>query len=167
MKHNKNEGITTAFGKTYLYEEEKPVNSYNVFFNTVSDSVGGLCITRTNPNVLRKTFLMDWETIQIVWITDVESTEVSVDPKDVKRLSALITQFIDQCLKKNMESIILFDGVEYIINRTSFNQALNVIHHIKDIISMYNTNLIIPLSPKTIELKELKQLERELEIVNF
>ena len=154
-------------GKTYLYEEDKPVNSFKVFFNTVSEDVEGLCITRANPNDLKKSFPVLGKSTRIIWLTDVDSTDVTIDPNEVERLSAIITDFIYECLNKNSESIILLDGIEYIISRTSFVQTLQVIHHIKDIVSMYNTNLIIPLSPQAIDIKELKQLERELEIVRF
>jgi len=154
-------------GRTYLYEEDKPINSFKVFFNTVSDDVNGLLISRTNPNLLKKMFPIHDMSTKIIWLTDVESTDITIDPTEIERLGAVITDFIYNCLKKNQESIILLDGMEYIISRNSFNQTLQLIHHIKDYVSMYNTLLIIPLSPQAIDLKELKQLERELEVIKF
>ncbi len=161
------ENHDVELGRTYLYEEDKPLNSFQVFFNTVSDEVNGLLITRTNPSVLKKTFPDMHHNIKIYWLTDIESTEPSIDPTEIEQLDATITGFVNSSLKNNTESIILLDGMEYIISRNSFNQTLQLIHHIKDFVSMYNTLLIIPVSPNAIDIKELKQLERELEIIKF
>lgn len=154
-------------GRTYLYEEDKPINSFKVFFNTASHDVGGLLITRTNPSVLKKIYPGMHKNIKIYWLTDIDSTENTIDPTEIEQLGAVITEFVHLCLERNTESIILFDGIEYIISRNSFNQTLQLIHHIKDFVSMYNTLLIIPISPHAVDIKELKQLERELEIINF
>jgi hypothetical protein len=154
-------------GRTYLYEEDRPLNSFKVFFNSVNDDVLGLIITRTNPKMLQRTYQVLEKSTTVFWLTDVDSTDQTVDPNEVERLSAIITDFIYDCLKKNVESVILLDGVEYIMTKSSFNQTLQLIHHLKDIVSMYNTLLIIPLSPEAIEIRERKMLERDLDVVKF
>ncbi len=153
-------------GTTYLYEEDRPENSLR-FFNTVSKDVNGLLITRTNPTMLKRNYSIDENRTTIYWLTDIDSTDNTVDPNEVERISHIISEFINDCLKNNKESIILFDGLEYIITKNSFTKTLNLVHHIKDVVSMYNTLLIIPLSPNAIELRELKLLERELEVIRF
>jgi len=154
-------------GRTYLYEEDRPYNSFKVFFNTVSGDVRGLLITRTNPTMLKRSYKIQERSTQILWLTDIDSTDPTINPTEVERLSAIIKEFIFDSLKRNMESIIMLDGIEYIMTKNSFNQTLQLVHHVKDVVSMYNTLLIIPLSPNAIELRELKLLERELEVIKF
>lgn len=154
-------------GSTYVFLESRPVNSLKVFFNSVSREMAGLCITRTNPNILKKSYPVLHSNAKAIWLTDVDSTIDTADPSEPERLRLIITDFISDCLKKNIESIILLDGFEHLIRCNGFKTALMFIIHIKDFVSMYNTAMVVPVNRHILEEQELHQLEREFDIVRL
>ena len=119
----------------------------------------GLCITRTNPQRIRKENSL--KKTPVVWLTDMQTDEELVISPQLERLLHMITEFID----KSGRSVILLDGFDYLINTNNFKRVLHFIHHLRDKIAISDSRLIISISPLTVDERELKLLEGEVDVV--
>ena len=81
-----------------------------------------------------------------------------IDPTDLVRLSYAIKEFI----KKSENSIVLLDGLEYLITQNSFSEVLKFIQALNDFVSQSKTRLVVPLDYKAVGVQELHLLKREL-----
>ena len=144
-------------GITYLIEDEKPLKTFKLFADLVSNTTPGLCITRSFPTHIREDFKLKQSTI--FWLTR-RKGEKTIDPVQLTMISHIIQEFI----AKSKKSLILLDGIEYLIIQNDFKPVLRFIQHIRDEVLIQGANLLIPLSPDALSVSEVKLLERELEL---
>lgn len=142
----------------YLVKEESPEKSYEIFRDWVTHGRQGLCITRDFPAKIRKKYGL--EKTPIIWLSTSE-TENTVPPQN---LSALFYH-IENFLKKSNNGILLLSGLEYLITHNSFQSVLKFIQLLNEQIAIREAVLVVPLSPLTLEEKDLKMFERELTII--
>ncbi len=144
-------------GVTYLFEDETIAKAYEIFVNFLSEGGTGLCITRTYPPRVLKQYNLG--NIPIIWLTKQKSDE-NLDPVQLSLISHTIQQFIS----KEEGSMVILDGVEYLITQNEFKPVLRFIQHIRDEVFTQKANLLIPLSPNALATAEVKLLERDLEL---
>jgi PAS domain S-box-containing protein len=148
---------TLKHGFSYLIKEETPQKSFDIFVDYVTHSVSGLCITRTNPKFLREQY--SFKKTPFIWLSALKTTEYT-STVDLTELSISIKDFI----KKSKKSIILLDGIEFLITKSSYGEVLSFLQSVTEFISMTESIVVIPISPQTVEVKQLKLLEREMTI---
>ena len=146
-------GLETATG--YLVKEETPDSSYEIFKDWVTHGHQGLCITRDFPAKLRKKYGL--EKTPIIWLST-SDTENTIPPQN---LSALFYH-IENFLKKSEHGIILLSGLEYLITNNTYPSVLKFIQLLNEQIALRDSVLIVPISPLTLDEKDLKMFEREL-----
>ncbi len=139
----------------YLVKEEASDKSYEIFKDWVTHGHQGLCITRDFPAKIRKKYGL--EKTPIIWLSTSE-TENTVPPQN---LSALFYH-IENFLKKSEEGILLISGLEYLITHNSYSSVLKFIQLLNEQIAIRGAVLIVPISPLTLDEKDLKLFEREL-----
>jgi predicted hydrocarbon binding protein len=144
----------------YLIKEENPDKSYEVFRDWVTHGHQGLCITRDFPAKIRKKYGL--EKTPIIWLSTSE-TENTVPPQN---LSALFYH-IENFLKKSENGILLLSGLEYLITHNSYQSVLKFIQLLNEQIAIREAVLVVPLSPLTLDEKDLKLFERELTNLNL
>lgn len=149
--------IQLRAGITYLIEDEKPINAFRLFADFVTNTNPGLCITRNFPSHVSVDFTL--KKSSIYWLTR-RKGEMTIDPVQLTMISHIIQEF----MVKSKKSIILLDGIEYLIIQNDFKPVLRFIQHIRDEVLIQGANLLIPLSPESLSVSEVKLLERELEI---
>ncbi|MFX0085368.1 MAG: DUF835 domain-containing protein [Candidatus Hodarchaeota archaeon] len=145
-------------GITYLIEDERPLKAFRLFTNLVSNTNPGLCITRNFPSHISEDFKL--KKSSIFWLTR-RKGEMTIDPVQLTMISHIIQEF----MAKSEKSIIILDGIEYLIIQNDFKPVLRFIQHIRDEVLIQGANLLIPLSPEALSISEVKLLERELEIL--
>jgi predicted hydrocarbon binding protein len=143
-------------GTGYLVKEESGDLSYEAFVDCVTHGHQGMCITRDFPGKVRKRYGLERTTI--VWLSTAETEEVTVPPQN---LSALYYQ-IENFLKKSNRGIVLLSGTEYLVSHNSYQSVLKFVQLLNELIAVRGAVLMVSLSPKTLEEKDLKTLEREL-----
>jgi len=145
-------------GKTYIFTEYKSEKSMKLFFKEISSTdLTGLYISRMNPKDVAGG--RDLINVSYYWLTDsiTESNSVSPEPE---RVFALIADFLEK--NPNGDTIILLDGIEYLITHSNFDQALHLIQGLVDKIGVNSSRLIIPLNPDVLSSKEMALLERDV-----
>jgi len=142
-------------GHTYMVKEYKPERSFTLFLNEVNTGCKGLYISRTNPEQIKGRFKL--ENASIYWLTDSLTDEMSVSPEP-----DLLFAFISDFMEKNERSVILLDGLEYLITHANFEQVLRFVQGIKDKVGVHDSRLIIPINPRALSEKEMALLEKEM-----
>jgi hypothetical protein len=158
---DREKGVDLLDGRCYLIEEEKMINSLNLFIDLLSKGYKGYAITRTNPRYLEdKGGLND---AKMVWLTDKESSAISTIPPSLERIMYEIGDF----LRTEKKGCLVLDGIEYLISSNSFDPVLRFIRRIIDDVSESQSVLMFTIGPYTLKPQELKILEREMEKISY
>jgi len=146
---------------SYLIEEDRPVNSFRYFVDNLNLGLRGFALTRVNPKRLAEEH--DLGEATVLWLTDKEGdSENRVMPVLEK-----IIYRIEDFLNTPGRSILLIDGLDYLISSNSFDSVLRFLRRLIDEVSESDAILITSISPETIDEQGLKILEREMEIISF
>lgn len=147
-------------GYSYLIEEERPNHSLRIFAKHISETdFSGLCITRMLPEHVKQGYNM--KKASIVWLTETSVESISTIPPKPEQLFTMIRNMVG----KTKKSIILFDGVEYLISYNNFNLVLHFIQSLRDYLITNNSILILSINPFALEEKELKLIEKEMDYI--
>src|SRR5436190_550927 len=65
----------------------------------------------------------------------------------------------------NVEGVVLLDGLEYLIINNGFLQTLMFVEHVNEFVMQRQAIILLPVSPDTLEEKELALLERNLKVL--
>lgn len=147
-------------GKSFIIYENKYEKSFEIFKDLVTHNISGLAITRTPPKSIKKTY--DLEKTPFIWLSKIEGAN-TISPIYLNSLMNLVTEFIN----KGKDSIIILEGLEYLIAQNNFDIVLKFIQAIRDLLLIENSRLIIPLNKDAFSQKELAQLEKELEVLKL
>jgi len=144
-------------GACYISAERKSEKAFEIFTDLVTHGLQGLCVSRIRPETVRERFGL--RKTPIVWLTqNAEAGEKCISPTDMPRVHFVISDFLD----KAEESVILLEGIEYIITHNSFPSALKLIQLLNDRVMMHKSRLILPVDPVAVGEKELALLERDM-----
>lgn len=146
-------------GYAYLIKEAKPKKSFEIFMDQVTHDIQGLCVTRQHPSVIRT----EWglEKTPIIWLTN-QLGKVYINPTNIGILGETITRFIE----KSGDSVVIIDGVEFLIINNDFEKVLRMLHNITDAAMENRSRLIISIDPRTLHVREMALLERNMEIID-
>ncbi|MGC1120726.1 MAG: DUF835 domain-containing protein [Candidatus Methanofastidiosia archaeon] len=142
----------------YIITEKRPKVSYEIFADLVTHSIPGFIITREHPEKIRRRHRL--VRTPMLWLSR-SGVENTLSPDDLPRLVRLVDDFT----KKSEESVILLDGLEYLISQTDFPAVLKHLHELRDITVLNNARLIIPLHRGTLSMREYSILEKEFSIL--
>lgn len=145
-------------GFAYLVKETKPQKAFEIFQDQVTHNIQGLCVTRQHPTIIRK----EWglEKTPIIWLSN-QLGKVYVNPSNIGILSDTIVRFVE----KSGDGVILIDGIEFLIVNNDFDKVLRMLHHITEAVMENRSRLILSVDPRTLEIRELALLERNMEII--
>jgi parallel beta-helix repeat protein len=144
------------WGRAYILITKESDFGQDIFENLVEKSFGwGLCISRTHPSQLKTSMIMD--TVNKIWLSKT-SEERSISPTNITKIAHTINEFF----KSKDKSVILLDGMEYLINNNDFSKILKFIETIHERIVLNNGILLVPVNPTTMSEKNFEFLEKEL-----
>lgn len=144
-------------GESCLIESHDPVEAFEIFKDAVTHGIQGFSICRTHPKKVRGKYQL--ERTPILWLSTIETGD-SVDPKDLAKINHLVNQF----LKRATDSIVLLEGIEYLIIQNNFEKVIKALNSLNDYITISGSRLLVPVSPKTLSEKELSILEKEFRV---
>jgi DNA-binding response OmpR family regulator len=149
--------LRKGFG--YIVKEAKPEKSFDIFVDQVTHNIQGLCVTRQHPTTIRKTWML--EKTPIIWLSN-QLGKVYVNPTNIGILSDTIIRFVE----KSGDSVVIVDGIEFLIVNNDFEKVLRMMHHIVEAVMEYKSTLIISVDPRTLSVREMALLERNMEIID-
>ncbi len=146
-------------GACYLVKEKKPELSFRLFEILLGQKIPGLCITRQYPDrVRRERGLTD---VRIMWLSHTPGEDFH-NPTAIGTLAKVIQKFIED---NNGEGVVLLDGLEYLIINNGFLQTLMFVEHVNEFVMQRRAIIVLPISPETLEEKELALLERNMKVL--
>ncbi|MGB2581532.1 MAG: DUF835 domain-containing protein, partial [Thermoplasmata archaeon] len=119
----------------------------------------GLMITRVFPERIREEYHL--QVTPIIWLT--ESTgDRKIPPTSI----ALMTDALIRVMEGNPNSIVLVDGVEYLLTFNDFNRVLRSLDSLNETTWITKSRLIIAINPKAFDSKQIAMLERDRIVIN-
>ena len=143
--------LKKMLGKVTIFHDPTIERALLLFEKIHSLGIPGLCITRMPPYEVRSRF----PGVQVVWLSEVKD-ESSIPPTHTSRLKACIESFA----KKHENSVILLDGLEYLILYNGFDETAKLLNSIVDIAGYYNAAVIVPIDTKAMSESQVRLLER-------
>jgi len=155
----------TDKGTIYLVNEKKPLKSFEMFSSITFFNFKGMCIVRTDPEKIKTMYMLD--DIPVYWLSKVERVPDGrdsniLDPVNLRRIVDKINEFASE--EKN--PVILFEGVEYLINLNDFKIIMKVLSDVKDIVVSKDAIIILPFDLSILDEKNASMLEREVTILD-
>lgn len=144
--------FSLAEGRSYLADD--PKNAFVAFTELVRSGRSGLCITRTFPDTVRKTYGL--QTTPIRWLAE-ERRDDAIPPEDLTGLSLSVKDFI----AKAERPVVMLHGVEYLSNINGFNSVLRLLNGLNDASAQRGGILILPVIPNSLEKQEQALLDSE------
>jgi hypothetical protein len=138
----------------HAYLVKNPPLAYEVFTDQVTHGFHGLCISRTHPDLVRREHGLD--RTPVLWLSETHS-ESRISPTNRDQLIAQIEDFTS----KSERSIILLDGLEYLITKNGYERVLSLLQKINELIAVKKSCLIVPVNASALKERELALLERE------
>ena len=145
-------------GSTLLIEGKDSRLAYEAYIQELGVGREGLIVTRTHPDQVRETY--DIGDSRILWLC----SQPGVDRVDPLGLSILQNILLEHMREKN--SVILLEGVEYLVSENSIDKVLRLIYTLRDSSVISGSKFIMPLDTTTLSLKDLALIEREFTIKN-
>lgn len=140
-------------GRSYLIKERKPGRAWTRFARALDDGHEGMYVTRQHPNHVEKR----WgpKTLRVVWL----STTLGRDYVDPHNLGAL-TNLINAFTELPRRSIVLLDGLEYLMINNDFQRILKFLEYLNEIVAQRECTLLLSLDDRAFEARELALIER-------
>jgi len=145
-------------GFVYLVKEKRPGIAFAMFNEAVNRGAKGMLVVREHPNRLKQTH--EFKAEKIVWLTR-RVGEDHIDPTELSHLSMNISKFIEG----NKKSVLLIEGLEYLITQNNFETVLRFVNHMHDFVLAHDCAIIIVLDPRVLSMREIALLERSAKIV--
>lgn len=115
-----------------------------------------LFITRSGPFVMKSTVLN--ENIKLVFLRKEDNTGEFECCSDLEELTSVIKKFC----RENTNSAILLDRVDYLLTRYPFEQFLESLYQINDVISANNSLFFIHFDSAILDERQIAILRNEL-----
>ena len=152
------EGFPVEKGFIYLVKEKRPNISFAMYNEATRHGAKGMLVAREHPNRLKQ--MHEFEAAKILWLTRRVGMD-HIDPTELSLLSLEISKFVESTAK----SVVLLEGLEYIITQNDFESVLRFVNHLHDFVLAHDNAVIIVIDPRVLSTRELALLERSARIV--
>lgn len=164
----------------YLVEDEKPNLAFGIFSELVTLPLNpdseipskvasasetleflipkGLVVTREFPDTIRAAYSI--HVTPIIWLTEAPG-DMRVAPTSL----AVLTDTIIRFMESNPNSIVLIEGVEYVVTFNDFRKVLKSLDSLNETTWVTKSRLLIALDPRAFDEKEIALLERDRKVV--
>ena len=144
-------------GLAYLFAGPSADASYAAFNELLAGGARGLCLTRHNPDIIRERYGLKCPVIWLARTDRASENYQNVHPEHILKIHTIVTVF----LRIEGDSVIILDGLEYLVMNNDFTSVLKLLSLINEHIALTRARLLIPINPSALEPKELGLLERE------
>ncbi|MFP4545791.1 MAG: DUF835 domain-containing protein, partial [Methanomassiliicoccales archaeon] len=114
-------GVREVRGSCLLVREGKPVRSYRMFREALSQGAEGLVFSRSHPDLLRERYGL--ERTPVIWLAN-QPGQDRLEPSNLSILHRMISDFIS----RSEDPVIMLDGLEYLISNNSTGEVLRLVY---------------------------------------
>jgi PAS domain S-box-containing protein len=143
-------------GMGYLIRDKDSMASLDLFKSLIRSGRAGLLITRTNPLILGSQFPTPTE-VELLMLSQNElaSPGLRWGHRD-------ILQHVERFTSDNVKSVILLDGVHYLISKSTYEGFLDILFDIDEVVSRNRSILLVRIDPSIIDAGRMGMVENEL-----
>jgi uncharacterized membrane protein len=135
-------------GNLYLVKESRPALSLEAFKDLLNVGYHGLVFSRTPEEEFKKNVDGVFE---FRWLAE-RGGEKSLSKFEK------IENNLEKSIKK---SVILLDGLDYLILKNGFKEALFFVQHLREFTHLTDNVVILSVDPSTLNAREVRLLEKE------
>jgi hypothetical protein len=154
------EDHTLKSGSSYLFTDKGVVRAFDAFKKLISEGRRGLVITRSHPSRVQQLYSLDCPIMWIAKSSKPSGGVLSLEPTRLMKIHSTISDFI----KANPGSVVLLDGLEYLVTENGFAPVMKAIQLTNEEVAMSGAFLLVPIDPRTLETQQLGLLEREFSL---
>ncbi|MFQ5918997.1 MAG: DUF835 domain-containing protein, partial [Thermoplasmata archaeon] len=147
----------SAMEGLYLLEEPRPGLSYRLFARLLQEDRAGLVISRRHPARVKEEGAL---AARYVWLSHTPG-EGMHNPTALAGLNRLIDGF----LQENGRSVVLLDGLEYLMLHNEFARTLLFVEYLYDLVDQRDAIVLVPINPEAMDPRERALLERNLRVL--
>ena len=156
------EGSPSGTGRDYFMQKERwNVSGMELFIDQVTHGTVGLLLSRKFPPDVREEYGLI--KTPMFWLTKEKDYKESIHPADLTEISHMIKSFIH----KGGETVILVEGIEYLITHNSFEEILRLLEGLHDVVAKRNSVLVVTVDPATLSEQQYHLLARSLKEFKF
>jgi PAS domain S-box-containing protein len=145
-------------GNGYLIPDKTNTTAIDLFADLATTGYKGLFITRAAPEMIKS--MPFPSTVHVM----VHSQETLKDFESVPDLTVLFTA-IKRFSEKNKNSVILLDGMHYLLTRFTFEKYIETLYRIHDAIAKNKALLFVRIDPNLVDKKQMAVIENELHLL--
>jgi len=152
-----------APGRTVLLKGEGNQEALEAFRDLVQAGWDGLCISRMSPRDVRQFVGKD---CSVLWLTKADpmagdqDREEYLQPTETAKMQTSIRNFLSK--NKGRPSVILLDGMTFIVTNTDFRSFLKIAQKLKDDVYQARSLLLLPYEPKNLLENEVNLFINEM-----
>ncbi len=146
-------------GLTYLIIDSSSNHAFEIFRDLVTHGSQGLCLTRKPPKTVMEVYGL--EKTPVLWLSRVANQKNCVRPSPPENVAMAVERFLDV----SKESVVLLDGLEYLVAYNDFLSVLALLHDFNEIVSLSESILLIPIDPRAMSEREFALLRRETQVI--
>ena len=139
-------------GYNHLILDSSLKNTYNMLADFLRDGDTALCLTTSMPGKMKRTYHLTGK-VKCIWLTSAGGKD-TLDPGNIKKIAATIERFAE----KYPASIVLIDGIEYLVVEHGFDEVSRMLKKVTDVASMRDITLMVPVNPSSLTGEELNTL---------
>ena len=147
-------------GRTYLFQEEKPAEAYQLLKEALRYGFASLCISKLHPGKVKER--CDVGKDSILWLT-FEKGERTMSPKDTDKLNKTVSEFVEG----THPGVILLDCLDQIKFANGFQKSLAILEDLRNLCSRNDLIVLISVNPEMFEKQELQAIEKKLKGVRI
>lgn len=147
-------------GSSYLFADKGVQRAFELFKRLLAEGKRGIVITRTHPNRVQQVYSLDCPIMWIAKATKPTGGVIILEPTRLMKIHSTVSDFI----KANPGSVVLLDGLEYLITENGFATVMKAIQLTNEEVAMSGSYLLVPIDPRAFETQQLGLLEREFSI---
>lgn len=145
-------------GHSFLIKGKKVGKAFGYLADLMNRDYKGLYVTRQHPDHLDTSNMK--ERPRIIWLSTTLGKDY-VDPQNLGNLTAMINKFTED----NEKSVILMDGLEYLMISNDFQRIISFLEYVNEIVMRNRSVLFLAIDERAFDEKQLALLERNMEIV--
>lgn len=145
-------------GSSYLLTHRNDKLCLDIFLKITLMGFKGLIITRSSPSIIKSKIPISNDIL-----VNILSQESFEEFDSISSLDSL-TKKIQKFSQENKKSIILLDGVHYLLTKFSFEQFAEYLYRIKDINAKNKSILLLRVDPQILNTHHMAVLENELQL---
>ncbi|MHA1729910.1 MAG: DUF835 domain-containing protein [Promethearchaeota archaeon] len=144
---------TLEEGRTYLILERKPKIGYEALLDQLALKKPGLIVSRQHPDFIKDKYNL--AKTPIIWLNKSVNDEKKLYYQpNLELLVHIIKNFIKETKKSDISSIILLDGLEYLVIYNEFKKSLQFLEVLNELIMLNKGILLVIIDKNSFDRKE-------------